>query len=222
MRSKTINYSEYGPILNRKSVNDLTGRTFGKLTVTKPIGIKNRYLYWECECICGNKVAVRGSHLVCGDTISCGCAIYAPNKTHGQSRTRLGREYISMMNRCYNVNHRYYYNYGGRGIKVCEEWKDNKIDFFKWAIANGYNDNLTIDRIDNEGNYEPLNCRWVNNIFQQNHKRNNKLITYNGETHTQAEWSRKTGITSNAIGLRLCNGWSLEKTLTTPLRKVGK
>lgn len=130
MRNKEINYSEYSQIKCVKSINDLTNQKFGKLTAIKPIGIKHRYVYWECKCDCGKIVSVRGSHLTSGQTISCGCAIYAPNKTHGQSRTRLGAEYRGIMQRCYNKNHTYYKYYGGSGVMMCEEWLNDRTKFF--------------------------------------------------------------------------------------------
>lgn len=222
MRNKEITYSEYSPIKCIKSINDLTNQKFGRLTAIKPIGIKHRYVYWECKCDCGKSVSIRGSHLISGQTISCGCAIHAPNKTHGQSRTRLGAEYHGIMQRCYNKRHTNYKNYGGRGVMMCEEWLNDRTKFFDWALSHGYSDDLTIDRINPCGNYEPGNCRWISNIEQQNNRRNNKILIYNGESHTQAEWARKVGITPNSLALRLYSGWSLERALTTPQKTNGR
>lgn len=108
----------------------------------------------------------------------------------------------SMRNRCKNKNNANYLRYGGRGITICKEWNDY-LTFKKWALENGYNDTLSIDRIDNNGNYEPSNCRWADRIMQANNKRNNHLITFNGETHTAAEWSKLTGIHYRTILSRL-------------------
>lgn len=108
----------------------------------------------------------------------------------------------AMRERCRREKNKRYKNYGGRGIRVCEEWNDY-ITFKKWALANGYNDGLTIDRIDNDGNYEPSNCRWVDRASQANNKSNNHLITHNGETHTAMEWSRITGIPYRTILSRI-------------------
>lgn len=122
--------------------------------------------------------------------------------------------------RCFNENHQSYPHYGGRGITVCEEWRDNFQAFYDWAMANGYSDNLTIDRKDNDGNYEPSNCRWATNKEQANNKRNNRIITFEGETHDVTKWSEIKGIPRATIYTRLCRGWDIEKVLTTP--GVGK
>ena len=127
-----------------------------------------------------------------------------------------------MKQRCYNKNSKSYKNYGGRGIKICDEWlsKENGfLNFYNWAINNGYNSNLSIDRIDNNGNYEPSNCRWVNNLIQSNNRRNNRKLTFNGDTLNISEWAKKYNLTISTINHRLDRGWSVEKTLTTPLKK---
>jgi hypothetical protein len=118
--------------------------------------------------------------------------------------------------RCHTTTNKDYERYGGRGITVCEEWK-NFSTFYEWAMANGYQDNLTIDRIDNDGNYEPSNCRWTTQKEQQNNRRNNHLITHNGETHTIAEWSRNKGFGKWVIGSRLRGGWDVGAAIDTPL-----
>lgn len=113
--------------------------------------------------------------------------------------------------RCYNLNQVGYKNYGARGIKICDEWldKDNGfINFYNWATNNGYRDDLSIDRIDNNGDYEPNNCRWSTSKSQSNHKRNNKYITYRGQQHTIAEWSDLTGLSYHLIWNRLKRGWT--------------
>lgn len=116
--------------------------------------------------------------------------------------------------RCSKIDHPYYNRYGGRGISVCEEWKNDFISFQNWAIATGYTENLTIDRIDFNGNYNPTNCRWATQKEQQNNKSNNKFITYNGKTQTIAEWADEFGINKSTLHARLkYQNWSIEKAL---------
>lgn len=135
---------------------------------------------------------------------------------------RTGRERIlgifnGMKQRCYNKNSTKYHRYGGRGITICDEWLKNPQSFVDWSMDNGYADNLTIDRINNDGNYEPSNCRWATKKEQANNTSTNHRITYNGETHTLKEWSEKLGISYQTLMIRLCHGWSEEKTLSEPV-----
>ena len=144
---------------------------------------------------------------------------------HGKSGTRIYRIYINMKHRCYSKKAYSYVYYGARGISVCDEWLKSFEAFQDWALANGYADNLTIDRIDNDGNYCPENCRWADDVTQCNNRQFNFKITFNGKTETLRYWSEITGITKSALYLRIHRrGWSAEKALTTPLRvrKVGE
>jgi hypothetical protein len=131
-------------------------------------------------------------------------------RTHGLSHTRLDNIYKAMISRCYKPNNRRYKNYGGRGIKVCDEWKNDKTSFFKWALANGYSDTLTIDRINNNGNYEPANCRWATTKEQQNNRSNNHLITHNGETKTIAQWAEFYGKNYKTLYSKISQGVTLD------------
>lgn len=163
---------------------DLTGRRFGRLEVIgfdhrihKPYGT---WIYWKCKCDCGNTKVVRKDHLISGATKSCGCFEkenlnkLAFKSTHEQSHTKLYYVWNSMKQRCNNPKVKGYKYWGGRGISVCDEWKDSFYSFYLWATNNGYNHGLTIDRIDVDGNYEPSNCRWVTMKVQANNKRNRK------------------------------------------------
>lgn len=119
----------------------------------------------------------------------------------------------NMKSRCYyNKSDKYKY-YGGRGITVCDEWRDSFKAFYAWAMANGYRDDLTIDRIDVDGNYEPSNCRWIDMLAQNNNTSKNHYITHNGETKTAAEWARQYGINRSLFTTRIRRGWSFEKAI---------
>lgn len=140
------------------------------------------------------------------------------NYKHGQRHSRIYNIYYHMKNRCYNVKDNRYNQYGDRGIKVCDEWKNSFKSFYEWSMNNGYNDNLTIDRIDNNGNYEPLNCRWVDNFTQMQNRSNNHFITINGETKVLFEWCRIYGLNPTTINQRIKRGWKKEDWFK-PLRR---
>ena len=200
---------------NRKNHNyqDLTGKTYGDLTVIKrienPTGDAPR---WQCICSCGNITYRNTSAILKGS--SCGCKrIYHKTITHGLSKMRLYHTYSHMIDRCHNPKAKSYKNYGGRGIVVCDEWKKDFTKFYEWSMANGYSETLTIDRIDNEKGYSPENCRWVNSVIQSNNRRNNRYVTYNGITKTVSDWSRESGIKAGTIISRLNKGWSIEDAL---------
>lgn len=175
----------------------MVGKTFGRLTVLKQSPRKSGKIYWSCLCSCGKVVDVEGYHLRSGRTKSCGCykadRTRERSKTHGLYNTRLHVIWSSMKIRCYNRNHQAYKNYGGRGISVCAQWKSNFKCFYDWAMDNGYNDSLTIDRIDTNGNYSPENCRWIDMKSQAQNRRNNVYLTDNGQTKTVSDWAAETG-----------------------------
>jgi hypothetical protein len=142
---------------------------------------------------------------------------------HGLSKTRLYSIWCDMKRRCYNPKNKRYKCYGGRNIKVCEAWKDNFVKFYEWSISSGYTEDLTIDRIDVNGDYEPSNCRWVTMKEQQRNTTRSHFVTANGETKTMAEWSEITGIPVNVIKDRLNKlHWSEEEAVTIPTMRKGE
>jgi len=140
---------------------------------------------------------------------------------HHMTNTRIYRIWNSILNRCKNKKTDSYKFYGGKGITVCNEWK-SFVNFRDWALANGYNDTLSIDRIDSKGNYEPSNCRWVTMREQQNNRCNNVRLTYNGETHTIMEWSRITGIKPKIYYDRYYRGWDIKRLFEQPVGNQGR
>lgn len=212
-----------------RSYEDLTGKTFNRLTVIRPVTV-NKKTKWECRCSCGNVKAVDGLALISGHTKSCGCLhkdVMAEKakkaKTHGYTHHRLYACYYRMRRRCENKANKSYKWYGGRGIKVCDEWKNDIMSFINWSIENGYKEGLSIDRIDNDGDYSPENCRWADATQQSNNRSTNAFVTYNGETHTYAEWSRIVGIKQLTLRNRIVDGkWSIEKALFTPVHDPKK
>lgn len=201
-------------------LKDLTGQRFGRLTVIMRAENIGKKTAWLCQCDCGNTKIVSGSNLHGKQVMSCGCLgeeVRAVNcesrQTHGQSYTRLYTIWIGMKQRCFYKKHKHFKRYGGRGITVCDEWKDSFESFYKWAMENGYSDELTIDRIDVNGNYCPENCRWATYKEQNNNTSSSHFLTYNGETKTVAEWSEIVGIPKSTIFNRIKRGLPTEKVL---------
>lgn len=205
-------------------LKDLTGQKFGYLLVLERVKNRNNRVWWKCLCDCGNLKEVASSRLVNGNTISCGCQQFVNFKksriTHNLSNTKLYKVWHHMKERCYLKTDKRYKNYGGRGIKICDEWKNDFINFYNWAINNGYQENLTIDRINVNGNYTPLNCRWVTWKEQANNTTRNHYIEYNGEKHTISEWADLLNISSKTLQIRLKRGWSIEDTIK--IKKGGR
>lgn len=189
------------------AARDLTGEKFGRLTVLRrvPDNVSSsgyKTVMWECRCDCGNEIVVRGKCLTSGVTRSCGCLakeLMSKRATkHSGFGTRLYAVWNSMRQRCNNPNNRAYKNYGGRGISVCGQW-DDFAAFREWAIQSGYKEDaergeLTLDRIDTNGDYCPGNCRWTDMSTQTNNRRESILIPYNGVTKPLTEWAAITGI----------------------------
>ena len=196
---------------------EYTGKKYGRLTV---LGIhhhsKTRHTYVTCQCECGARKVIRASSLVQGITRSCGCLdkeekIRRKTK-HGMFGTRIYDIWAHIKSRCDNKNTQQYKNYGGRGIKYCTEWKDFE-KFYEWAKNNGYAENLTIDRINVNGNYEPENCRWILEKYQHRNTRTNKMLEYKGERHCASEWAEKLDLNYNTLLTHLRGGWGVKEAL---------
>lgn len=196
---------------------NLIGLKFGRLTVVNKLYIRNQKQYWECLCDCGNKTEVPTGHLKSGHTTSCGCyhseISKKVNTTHGGKHERLYSIWFGMKKRCFNPKEPAYKYYGERGIKVCDEWAENYSLFREWALKNGYDDTLSIERKDVNGNYCPENCCWIPLNKQNSNKRNNVLITYNGKTQILKRWAEEVGVSSTTITNRLKKGMELKNAL---------
>lgn len=206
---------------------DLSGNDYGYLHVDKYYGKDGRgHLYYWCTCKCGNRILVRATHLQSGVSKSCGCLMSEETSKrchinkygtkHNLHGTRLYYSWSNMIQRCTNPNNRYYAEYGARGIKVCEEWK-NASNFINWALSNGYNDTLTIDRIDFNGDYCPENCRWVGLKVQENNKSVNNYVQYDRWVFPVTIWAEITGIKRATLYYRINESkWSIAESLFTP------
>ena len=200
---------------NPKKIKDLTGKKFGKLTVVKMMPhTVGEDAEWLCDCECGRTRVVNGRYLRNGTTKDCG-----NHKPFSYRLTypRLYRIWMNMRQRCNNPKNERIEDYGGRGIKVCDEWNNSFQTFADWALQNGYTDELTIDRIDVNGNYCPDNCQWITAFEQMSNMRDNFNVTYKGETHTLSEWQRRMGFCYSTMMYRLKNGWTVEEAFEIPI-----
>ena len=200
---------------------DITGKRFGRYTVLRYAGNdKHGCALWDCRCDCGNVKTVVGSSLRKGVVISCGCyhrdKVTEMKTTHGQSKTRLFHVWQQMKRRCNNPHHKAYGYYGGKGIKLCHEWENDFQAFSAWARSNGYDDSLTIDRINPDKGYEPSNCKWSTRQEQQSHLSNCRIFEINGVSHPLNTWCKIYNKPHETVRKRLLNGWDIEKALTTP------
>jgi hypothetical protein len=229
--------AEYILINGIKVAKDFTPETFGRLTTIGPkflLDRKAHIAYQVCLCSCGSVKIVRVAAFRNGGAKSCGClqkekaskqatALGKSSTKHGKSRSREYTTYHSMVQRCCNPKARQYQDYGGRGIKVCDRWQEsNGQGFINFLVD--MNEcppgKISIDRTDNDGDYEPGNCKWADYTEQARNRRSCRLLTYNGRTQTVAEWADETGLKYSTIGKRIDRyGWSIEKTLTTPAKK---
>ena len=205
--------------MNKYKVGDLIGQHFGMLTVVEKAEGKfynnKEYKQWLCRCDCGKEKVIMQTNLMSGRSTNCGCQrilkIQKATKTHGMTNSRLYVLYKGILARCYNKNHQHYKEYGGRGIGVCSEWLEDFMNFYNWAIANGYDKNAprgkcTLDRINNDGNYEPSNCRWVDMNMQANNTRKNVMVEIDGKKLSLSQWAKMYGMKYSCLYSRWCKG----------------
>lgn len=212
-------------------IKDLTGQRFGRLMVLYDTGERrDRHVVWHCQCDCGNELDVRSGDLVSVRTTSCGCyqrqRVAEVHTVHGMARKEkihpIYWTWRGMLQRCENPSDEAYKNYGFRGIKVCDEWH-KFVPFCDWALANGWQKGLQLDRINNNGNYEPGNCRWATPQENSRNRRDNRMITFAGKTQCLAAWADETGIEWCTLWFRINRyRWPIGRALTEPVKRRSK
>lgn len=204
---------------------DITGRKYGRLTVIKSLGNKNKISLWLCKCLCGNERTISYGNLSVGHSKSCGCLqkerTSKANFKHGfstkRNKTAEYRAWGGMISRCYDKNNKDYKNYGDRGILVCEKWKNSFLLFLKEMGEKPKE--TSIDRIDVNGHYCKKNCRWADIYQQARNKRNSIKLTYNGKTLSLSEWAKKSNLLTDTLRKRIkIHNWSIEKAINTPIK----
>lgn len=196
---------------------DMSGMICGRLTVTSEYIRKPSTTLWKCACRCGKVVYVAGWGLRSGRTQSCGCLANEKTierfTTHGQKHTRLYDIWCNMKGRCYTSSSSFFDRYGGRGIIVCPEWRKSFEAFRDWALANGYAEGLTIDRKDNDGNYEPSNCRWATQQEQSFNTSRTVYLTYKGIRQSLKQWAIYANLPYDTLYYRINHGWSVKEAI---------
>lgn len=210
-----------------KNIKDITGQTFNRLTAIEFVECKNGYACWMFQCSCGNQKILPGYSVRNGSVKSCGCLAKERARETGLARLNfkgerdengtplLYKQYYTIKARCNNPKYKQYKDYGARGIKMCEEWENDFNVFYDWAMSHGYSKNLSIDRIDNNGDYSPSNCRWATKMVQQNNTRANIFLEYDGKRLTLAQWARELDVSYQMLRYRYRAGWDTERILTT-------
>ena len=210
------------------NVSEMVGKRYGYLTVLHIAEKKDKSgrKYLVCKCDCGNVKIIAAGHVRSGASKSCGCkgkeAVIKRCTTHGKSNSRLFTIWQGIKRRCNNQNDQSFDHYGGRGISMCKEWSDDFQSFYEWSMSNGYSDDLTIDRIDVNGNYEPSNCRWATRKTQSRNKRNNHFVSINGVNQCISDWCKVSPVSMTTIYQRIRNGWDIEKAILLPNQRCLK
>lgn len=212
---------------NKLDINKL--QKYNRLTILsenieKTLLNKYKHRYVNTLCDCGNKKIILLGHIRSGKIKSCGCFqkenIIKIHQTHCESKTNLHKRWANIKTRCFNLKNKNYKNYGGRGITMCDEWKNDYTKFRDWSLSNGYKPELQIDRINNDGNYEPSNCRWVTNLENSRNKRSSFIITYKGKSKNLVDWAKILKIEKRTLWNRIKKrNWNIEKAFETPVKK---
>lgn len=213
-------------IAGRKCAIELVGQTFGRLTVRERVGTRNKKAMWQCVCDCGGTTVTSTGNLRSGMAQSCGCLARERASNyhwrHGGCDSREYQTWSSVKQRCLNSLYAGYANYGGRGISVCERWL-NSFEAFCEDMGPSPSGEHSIDRIDNDGNYEPGNCRWATKGEQMRNTRKNRLLTFCGKTQCLSAWAEEMGTTAQVLANRLNrSGWSVEEAISTPVATARK
>lgn len=206
------------------NLTDLTGQTFGSLLVIRRASCDEKNnCFWECLCSCGNTIVIKGSRLTGKRIRSCGCKSNKGGFKHGLSETKLYGIRKGMLHRCYNPTNKSFKTYGGKGIGVCNDWRYNPSSFLEWAEENKYKEGMSLDRLDNEGDYCPENCRFIPISEQSYNRKTNNNITFRGETRNITEWAKHLKIPRSTLSKRIHKfKWSIERAFTTPVKQRRK
>lgn len=208
--------------MSGKKIADISGKRFGRLVAIEHVYTKSHNAYWSFMCDCGNIKIIPAHSVKSGNSTSCGC--YQTEVTikrltrHNKFGTREYNIWAAIKRRCYNLNDKEYKNYGERGITICDKWLT--FEGFWEDMQEGYSVELTIDRINVNGNYEKSNCRWATNEEQSNNMRSNLYHTHNGITLTISQWGKLLDIPHDRIRSRLKYGWTFEEAITKPVRQM--
>lgn len=209
------------PIPNKR-IDDLTNRRFGNWFVLGYVGYYTSRTAWLCRCDCGVERIVAGCGLTTGKSTNCGCVRYVNHfKKHGMTDSAEHRIWRGILTRCYNKNHHSYQDYGGRGITVCQRWRDSFQAFYD-DMGPRPSPKHSINRINNNAGYEPDNCEWITNKEQSNNRRSNVLITLDGITLNINQWADRLRIRPSTLYSRVRLGWSEKDILTKPIKSTGQ
>lgn len=207
-------------------IKDISGIKHNRLTAIRFVKRENNNTYWLFKCDCGNERVLIPNSVFSGNTKSCGCLNQELRRKRQLKHDMCGKHRLysiwsGMKQRCFYKKSHKYESYGGRGITICQEWREDFINFYNWANSHGYKDDLTLDRIDNDGNYEPQNCRWATIEQQSENKRPRKSKYFNFERRNFSQFAKENGIKRSTLINRLNRGMSIEEALSTPIKKTG-